>query len=458
MKPAKWLIPLLLTAAFIQPVQATAPQQDFTQVATKAIPAVVSIKVKSKPAADTNRQDFDDMFGHSELFRQFFRVPETPKTQMGQGSGFIISPDGYVITNCHVVKDTTEIKVVLNDSREFDAKIIGIDQNADVALIKIDAKDLPFLSLGDSEKLQVGQWVVAIGNPLGLQASLTVGVVSAKGRNNLDITQIEDFIQTDAAINRGNSGGPLLDLNSQVIGMNTAIVSNMGSGHMGIGFAIPSSMINHIVGQLRNTGSVSRGFMGVYMQQVDRDLAEAFGMESPQGALVGDLAADSPAAKAGIRQGDILLKHNQVPITNIGALRNKIAMMLPGTEVKFTVLRNKKMIEVPVIIGAHPDEEAAPNTLERDLGLQVANLNADLAKKLGAPQDTGVVINQIDQGSLAAWAGLAKGTIVLEVNRTPIASVESFKKALTSTPAGSPILLLVKQGDLTRYISLKVKS
>lgn len=455
MKIAKWLIPLLLTTAIIQPAFAEA--QDFTQVATKAIPAVVSIKVKSKPSANMNRQDLDDLFGNNDMFRHFFGIPDSPKQQMGQGSGFIISPDGYVITNYHVVKDTTEITVLLNDSREFEAKVVGIDQNADVALIKIEAKDLPFLTLGDSEKLQVGQWVVAIGNPMGLQASLTVGVVSAKGRNNLDITQIEDFIQTDAAINRGNSGGPLLDLNSQVIGMNTAIVSSMGSGHMGIGFAIPSSMINHIVSQLRSTGSVSRGFMGVYMQQVDKDLADAFGMETPQGALVGDLAADSPAAKAGVRQGDILLKYNQLPITNIGALRNKIAMMLPGTVVKFTVLRDKKVMEIPVTIGAHPEEEAVANTLEKDLGLHVANLNPDLAKKLGAPQDTGVVINQIDQGSLAAWAGLAKGTIILEVNRTPIASVESYKKALKSTPTGSPVLFLIKQGDLTRYISLKVK-
>lgn len=456
MKIAKWLLPLAIATASIQPAFAAGPNQDFTQVATKAIPAVVSIKVKSKNS-NVHRQDIDDLFGRNDLFRQFFGIPDSPRTPvLGQGSGFIISSDGYVITNCHVVKDATEIMVLLNDEREFQAKIIGIDQNADVALIKIEAKDLPFLTLGDSENLQVGQWVVAIGNPLGLQASLTVGVVSAKGRNNLDITQIEDFIQTDAAINRGNSGGPLLDLNSQVVGMNTAIVSNMGSGHMGIGFAIPSGMINHIVSQLRSTGSVSRGYMGVYMQQVDTDLATAFGLETPQGALVGDLAPESPAASAGIKQGDILLRYNQVLINNIGALRNKIAMMIPGTQVKFTVLRDRKIMEIPVTIGSHP-EEAAATTLETDLGIQVANLNTDLAKKLGAPQDTGVAINQIDQGSLAAWAGLARGTIILEVNRTPIANVEGFKKALRSTPAGHPILLLVKQGDFNRYISLKVK-
>lgn len=460
MRLIKWLIPALLLSMPLQPILAAgaAQQQDFRQVAKQAIPAVVAIKVKSKPVHAFKQSDLDDFFGPNDLFRQFFGVPERQATpQLGQGSGFIISSDGYVITNCHVVKEANEITVVLNDGREFEATTVGTDQNVDVALLKIDAADLPYLELGDSELLDVGQWVIAIGNPLGLQASLTVGVVSAKGRNNLDITQIEDFIQTDAAINRGNSGGPLLDLDSKVIGMNTAIVSNMGSGHMGIGFAIPSAMIQHVVAQLRDGGSVSRGFLGVYMQQVDKSLADAFGLESPQGALVGDLEPDSPASKAGIKQGDILLKYNDTPITNIGALRNKIAMMKPGTKVMFSVLRDKSKIEVPVIVGTHPEQDKLAATTESELGIHVANLTPDLAKKLGVTQEQGVVISQVEQGSLAAWAGILKGTIILEVNRTPVSSVDSFKKAISAVTQGKPILLLVKQGDLKRYISLKVK-
>lgn len=451
MKVAKWLIPVLLATVPLQPVYGASAQMDFTQVAKKSIPAVVAIKVKSKPNPAT-RPEIDDFFG------RFFGMPETQrKPQIGQGSGFIISSDGYVITNCHVVKEASEIMVMLNDEREYEAKVIGTDQNADIALIKIDGNNLPFLTLGDSENLEVGQWVVAIGNPLGLQASLTVGVVSAKGRNNLDITQIEDFIQTDAAINRGNSGGPLLDLDSKVVGMNTAIVSNMGSGHMGIGFAIPSAMIQHIVSQLKDKGSVARGYIGVFMQQVDKDLATAFGLDAPQGALVGDLAADSPAAKAGLKQGDILLKCNNAPITNIGSLRNKIALMTPGTQVSFTVMRDKKLMDIGVMIGSHPDEDAVASSTETELGIHVANLTPELAKKLGAETEKGVVINDVDEGSLAAWAGIGKGAIVLEVNRTPVANVESFKAAIKAIPAGNPVLFLIKQGEYTRYISLKVK-
>ena len=219
-------------------------------------------------------------------FLGFHAMAESEQPVVGQASGFIVSPDGEILTNSHVVKDMSEIKVVLNDGREFNAKVVGMDPNTDVALLKIDAKDLPYLKLGDSNALDVGQWVVAIGNPLGLQASLTVGVVSAKGRNNLDLTRIEDYIQTDAAINRGNSGGPLLNLDAEVVGMNTAIVTNMANGgYMGIGFSIPSNLLRAVMDDLKSTGTFKRGYLGVVLQQIDENLAQSFGLEKAQGRL-----------------------------------------------------------------------------------------------------------------------------------------------------------------------------
>lgn len=261
--------------------------QDFRSVAKKAIPAVVSIKVKSgskKSLANSWSSDEDaaDLF-NDDFFQRFFGIPRqkgrdhSDSQVIGQASGFIVSPDGVVLTNNHVVDEAKEILVTLNDGREFPAKVIGQDPNTDIAVVKIDAKDLPYVTLGNSDDLEVGQRVAAIGNPLGLQATLTSGVVSATGRNNLDLTRWEDYIQTDAAINRGNSGGPLLNLNAEVIGMNTAIVTDMGSGgYMGIGFAIPSNMLKHVMEELMSNGKVNRGFLGVVLQQMDNNLAKAF--------------------------------------------------------------------------------------------------------------------------------------------------------------------------------------
>ena len=309
--------------------------KDFTQVAKDAIPAVVSIRVKGKQNGSSNDDQQDPYeFFNDPFWQKFFGNSQKNQVEqqpvVGQASGFIVSPDGYILTNGHVVKDMSEIIVVTNDGKEYPAKVIGADSNTDIALIKIDAKDLPYLKLANSDDLEVGQWVVAIGNPLGLQASLTAGVVSAKGRNNLDLSRIEDYIQTDAAINRGNSGGPLLNLDSQVVGMNTAIVTNMATGgYMGIGFAIPSNLLSAVMQDLKLDGTFKRGYMGVTLQQVDESLAQAFGLKTAEGALIADVSKDSPADKAGLKQGDIILKYNNNKIANIGALRNAIAIMKP---------------------------------------------------------------------------------------------------------------------------------
>ncbi len=442
---------------------------DFRDVAKTAIPAVVSIKVKGKSKAVNsffgNSDDDDDNKNplNDEFWQRFFGMPRPGNAEQqpisGQASGFIISSDGYIVTNSHVVNDMTDISVTLNNGKEFPAKVIGSDSNSDIALIKIDAKDLPFLKFGDSDDLEVGQWVVAIGNPMGLQASLTVGVVSAKGRNNLDLTRIEDYIQTDAAINRGNSGGPLLNLNSEVVGMNTAIVTTMATGgYMGIGFAIPSNLLKAVLADLEHDGSFKRGFLGVTLQPVDDNLAQAFGLDKAEGALIAEVAKDSPAEKGGIKQGDIIIKYNQQPVTNIGALRNAVSMMKPGSKIVLSILRNGKPIELTLDIGLFPSSEtvaSAANT-ENKLGLQVVNLTPELSAQLGYTSDKGVLITGVNTSGPAAWAGIRKGSLILEVNKKKVTSVDEFNTALNQNEAGKPILLLIKQGDLTRFVSFKL--
>lgn len=454
-------------------VQGTLQQNaiDFTAVAKEATPAVVSIKVKSAPKKQVfssnpwgrSEEDEDDPFG-GDFFRRFFSIPhgrELDNTPVeGQASGFIVSPDGIVITNSHVVSDASEITIVLNDGRELTGNVVGHDPNTDIAVVKIDAKDLPHITLGNSDNLLPGQWAIAVGNPLGLQATLTVGVISATGRNNLDITRIEDFIQTDAAINRGNSGGPLLNINGEVIGMNTAIVSNNSTGgYMGIGFAIPSNMIKLVMDDLIANGEITRGFLGIVMQQMDSSLAKAFKLDKAEGALIAEVAKDSPAEKAGLHQGDIVLKFNQQPVTNIAALRNAVALMKPGTALNLSILREGKTQDVAINIGAFPKEgetKASVEQKETKYGFGVQELTPEAAQAYGYKGEKGVVISKVSPGSPASWAGLKKGILIAAVNQTKVNNVEEFNKVVDGLPSGSPLLLLVKVGDTMRFISLQV--
>lgn len=436
-------------------------QQDFTSVAEQAIPAVVSIQVKSKSSQNSvNNQNFD--FFNDDFLQRFFGnslTPQTPELEMGQASGFIVSADGYIITNSHVVNNMTEIEVILDDERRFPAKLIGQDSNTDVALIKIDAKNLPYVKFANSDDIKIGQWVVAIGTPLGLNATLTVGVISAKGRNNLDIARIEDFIQTDAAINRGNSGGPLLNLKGEVVGMNTAIVSNNGSGYMGIGFAIPSNIIKNDFEQILTKGTVSRGFIGVVLQQVDGDLAQAMGLEKAEGALIADIAKDSPAEKAGLKQGEVILKYDGHSFGSIGALRNAIALMNPGSKVKLTILhKDKSVSDVSLEIGNMPStNDQKTVSKENKLGIEVQELTPELARTYGYEEEKGVIISKVQANSAASWTGLKKGTLIISVNQQPVTNVDQFNKLLEANDPKKPVLLLVKQGNITRFISIRVK-
>lgn len=440
--------------------------RDFTAVAKKAIPAVVAIKVKSQKKKsssffDSSSDDLNELF-NDDFFQRFFRKRgeegESPQQSVtGAASGFIISPEGYVLTNSHVVREASEIEVTLNDAREYSAKVIGSDPNTDIAILKIDAKDLPSIELGDSNKLEIGEWVVAIGNPMGLQASLTVGVVSALGRNNLDIANVEDFIQTDAAINRGNSGGPLLNLDGQVIGMNTAIVANMAMGNMGLGFAIPSNMIKPVMDQIIKTGSVTRGFIGVTLQTIDKDLAQAFNVEQNGGALISAISKDSPAEKAGLKQGDIIRSYNSHKVNNIATLRNAISLMSPGASINLSVLREGKTLEIPVQIGEYPVSKPEAVAMSGSkLGFEVQDLTPEIAKTLGITDEQGVVVSKVNPGSPAAWVGLKKGTLIMAVNKKQIENVKDFKSVLDGIEADKPIIFLVKQGEAIRFLSLRI--
>lgn len=438
-------------------LQAKEVAGDFSDVAAEAIPAVVSIKVKIPQKTFGpwgNDQDFD-------LFQQFFRQRNAAPV-IGQGSGFIISSDGYLLSNTHVVQGASEITVTTNDGREFPAKVIGTDPSTDVAVLKIESNNLPYLKLGNSDDLRVGQWVIAIGNPLGLQATLTVGVVSAKGRNNLDLTSVEDFIQTDASINHGNSGGPLLNIDGQVIGMNTAIFTAMANGgSMGIGMAIPSNIAKLIMDEIIHDGHVSRGYLGVTLQPVDSNLAKAFGLDRVEGALVADVQQNSPADKIGLKAGDIIMKFNQKPVSSGAALRTAISLLKPGTKATLTVLREGKTEDYTVELGnfpqAKPVAAATPTPPQTNTyGFSVDALTPEIARQLGNQSLEGVVITHVDPNSLGALAGLKQGAIIVAINKKPITSVEQFNQELKNTPQDKPVLFLIRQGEFTKFVSIKI--
>lgn len=429
----------------------------FTNVAKTSTPAVVFIKVQSSADDSMNPYGMQGETFGDDLFRRFFGYPQQPqqKEQLSQGSGFIVSADGYILTNAHVIKGADKITVVLNDGREIDATVVGSDGRTDIAVIKIEGKNFPYLSLGDSDKMDIGEWVVAIGSPFQLEASVTVGVISAKGRQNLRITDLEDFIQTDAAINPGNSGGPLLNLESEVIGINTAIVSRSG-GYMGIGFSIPSNMAKNVMNQIIQNGVVTRGFLGVSLQPVDKDIADAFNLEKAEGALISDVAKDSPADKAGLKQGDIILEYNGTVVKSLGGFRNEISLMTPGSKVSLKVSRKGSILTIPVTLGTASDSLSTASGIAQKLGIEVEQLTPDTAQQLGYPQgELGVVITKVKPGSAASMAGLRPGFIILSLNHKAIKTVADFNEAMGQVN-NNRVLMLVKQGSMTRFYSFKI--
>ncbi len=441
----------------------------FASVAKKASPAVVHVAVEKAVASGMQSNPHD--FFNDPFFERFFgpqfkqprgkRQQPRQHRQQGAGSGFIFDSNGYILTNNHVVEGAEKITVRLDDKREFKAKVIGTDPQSDVAIIKIDGTNLPTLPLGNSDNLEVGEWVIAIGSPFELNQTVTVGIVSAKGRNRVGITDYENFIQTDAAINPGNSGGPLLNIHGEAIGINTAIFSKSG-GYMGIGFAIPINMAESIKQQLLDHGTVTRGWLGVMIQDVNEDLAQFFGLNSASGVLIAEVTDDSPAAKAGLKQGDVLVALNKVPLTNVADLRNKIAMTPPESKVSLELIRDGKTKKISVTIGKQPGNMAPmqPSTKSQtttlgDFGLSLQELTPELAEQFEYNPNQGVLITAVEPDSPAGRIGLQAGQLIEEVNRQQVGSLSELKKVLSSAKNKQQVLLRIRAGKSSQYIVLR---
>ena len=446
----------------------------FEQVVSKASPAVVHIQIE-KGVKESPVEFFGPNNGAGDpqgLFRFFFGPgmgqrgvpgPSSPSVgpiPVGQGSGFIISSDGYIITNNHIVDGADRLKVSLTDGRELTAKLIGTDPETEIALIKVDAQGLSPLPLGNSDDLRVGEWVLAIGSPFGLDHSVTSGIVSARGRGNVGIVDYADFIQTDAAINPGNSGGPLLDMSGNVVGMNTAIVSSNG-GSNGVGFAIPVNMIKYITDQLLNNGKITRGFLGISIQEMTPELAKWFNVTEGHGILVAEVSKDSPAEKAGLQRDDVIVEYNGRPVGEVGAFRSHIATTASGSTVNLTIVRNGQHMTKTIQIGSISTEQVAMNSdsnyedVQTDLGITVQGLTDDLAQRLGYQGEKGVVVAQVAPASKAERAGIKAGDLIKEVNKKEVDNPKDFKQALKYGDKNQSMLLLVQEGQASRYIALE---
>jgi serine protease Do len=395
----------------------------------------------------------------NDMLRRFFnQLPERQLPQEGLGSGVIVNSDGYILTNNHVVRGADEVTVTLHDGRELHAKVVGTDRMSDLAVIRVKAEDLPAATLGSSDKLRVGEWIVAVGNPFNLSNTITAGIVSAKGRSNVRIAEYEDFIQTDAAINPGNSGGPLVNLRGEVVGINTAIASR-GGGNNGVGFAIPIDMARTIMESLIQSGHVTRGWLGAVLQPLDENLAKSFGYDSTDGALIASVQPDGPAEEAGLKQGDIVTSLDGTKIKDMAQFRNLVAAAEPGTKATLELFRDGRAKTLTVKLGTRPDGEVAANTgndSADELGLAVANLTPETARALGLKADArGVAITDVDPDSAAARAGLERGNLILNVGSTPVGSVAEFQAQLAKHDLKAGIRLLVQAGDLQRFVLLR---
>jgi serine protease Do len=446
--------------------------EGFSAVVEPLLPAVVNI---STSKVVKNQQRGENPFFSDPFFRQFFGNPfgdgdrdqQQPKEQREHslGSGVIVNPDGYILTNNHVVEGATDVQVTLSDKRTLKAKVVGTDPRTDIAVLKIPASGLSTVTLGDSAKAKVGDIVLAIGDPFGIGETVTMGIVSAKGRRDLRLEGpegYEDFIQTDASINPGNSGGALVNTRGELIGINTAIISNGGGGNQGIGFAVPVNMARTVMEQILKTGKVSRGYLGVMIQEVTPDLGKAFNLPSAEGALVGDVTPDSPGAKAGLQKGDVVTALNGQKISDSFDLRLRISQTAPGTVVKLDVYRNGQKQQMTATLGEFPEKaQTAEKSQQGEApaleGVQVENLNSDMAQQLNLPPGTrGVVITRVDPNSAVAETGLERGDVIQEVNRKPVNNVEQFRAAVRAA-ANQPLLLLVNRGGNTQYVVISPK-
>ena len=380
----------------------------------------------------------------------------------GQGSGFIIDADGHIMTNHHVVNEADRVVVTLADGRERDAEVVGSDPQTDIAVIKIDADKLKPLRFADSDTLRVGEWVLAIGSPFGLDLSVSSGIVSARGRgavrSALQGVEYADFIQTDAAINPGNSGGPLLNLDGEVVGMNTAILSRTG-GNQGIGFAIPANMATYVKDQIIDHGTVARGYLGVMISNVSADMAEWFELNDKNGVLVSDVQPDSPAARGGLKDGDVIVEFEDRDVSDVDTFRAWVATTAPDSPIHLGVIRDGKPKDLKITLGTLDPkvlQAANPVRSEAKLGIGVQELDPEVATELGYGDQHGVVITEVQPGSMGALAGLRQGMLIQEVNKIPVRSMKDFEDAISQTGNKRSVLLLVRDQQATRYVAIRM--
>jgi Do/DeqQ family serine protease len=428
------------------PTDILSTQKAFSNVSKKVTPSVVNISTVSR------KKVIQPFFEANPFFEDFFGSPQTHRDK-SLGSGFLISTDGYIVTNDHVVRDAESIQVKLSNDKVYDAKVVGGDQKSDIAVIKIAATNLPTAVLGDSDKLEVGQWAIAIGNPFGLDRTMTVGVISATGRSNMGIETYENFIQTDASINPGNSGGPLLNVYGEVVGINTAIVA----AGQGIGFAIPVNMAKPVFSQLIQKGSVSRGYMGVTIQPVTEELAQSFGLKETRGALVNDVMKGSPADKAGIRQGDVITALDGKEVKDPSHLQRAVADSGIGKVAKISIFRDGKTIELNITLA---NADSAPK--QRQINKRGGQKQEDDADLLGlvienAEQGGGVAVVEAVRGGVAAEAGIKRGDVIVSINRKRIANIAEYTRIIRQAERGGNLTILVRRGDASIYFALRIK-
>ncbi len=460
------------TAVAAPPVQPTGT--GFTEVAKAVTPAVVNITTTVAEKISDSRDPRDEM---RERMEEFFgspfgpfgpgprghRGPAEPRGHRGggMGSGVIVSPDGYVLTNNHVIDGARDVTVTLPDKREFKGTIVGTDPKTDLAVVKIEGRNLPTVAWGDASKLQVGEYVLAVGNPFGLNSTVTLGIVSALGRGRMGITQYEDFIQTDAAINPGNSGGALVNTRGELVGINTAIFSQTG-GYQGVGLAVPTSMSKPVYESLVKTGKVVRGFLGIGIQDLNQDLVKSFGLKESKGALVSDIREDSPADRAGLKQGDVIVAYEGSPVEDAVALQRFVTKTPVGTKVSVKVIRDGREKDLAVTIGEQPEttqiaKTESGSTDHAFVGVAVQDLDQDTARELGLKgKPQGVVVTGVEPDSGAEKAGLQPGDVIREINRQPVKSVKDFEKASAALKKGEHVLMLINRRGNALFLSAKI--
>jgi Do/DeqQ family serine protease len=436
-----------------------AMEEAFSAVADRVTPAVVNISTISRrpaPGSADGPQRFREFFG-DEFYERYFRRRPRGEPRAG-GSGVIVDPAGYILTNNHVIENAQDITVRLSDSRKFTATLVGRDPKTDLAVLKVEAPaPLPTAELGDSERLRVGQWVVAIGNPFGLDRTVTVGIVSATARNRVGVATYENFIQTDASINPGNSGGPLLSLDGRVIGINTAIVA----AGQGIGFSIPINEARSVMGQLIARGKVVRGWLGIAIQDLTDDLATSFGVREREGVLVADVMKGGPGDAAGLRPGDVIVQLGATRIREVPDLQRRVANVAPGESVELGVIRDRAARRLTVRVAEMPAEDttvAEVDPAPEGFGLQVEALAPDVAERLGLPFSYGLLVTDVASGGPGERAGLQRGDVILEVDRKPVHDAPSLQKALSAVPAGRSVIVWVHQssaGGRNQYLVLQ---